>query len=414
MKPLADYYIIIEIITNVLRGKNLVNEFNYQVDRVLNVGKVKDITFGVFRNYNILASIFALLVPKKINEIQLKSIILIGLYEIKYTNKVEYAVTNDLVNITSRLYKNNQIKNFINAVLRNYLRSQKELDIKLSSDFEYKYNFPLWMINKLTHDYKDNYQDIIASLNGKPKLGIRVNQRKIKLLDYLALLDSSNIKYNKVNDFIYLMELSNYKLLPKFEQGYVSIQDIHAQELINFVDIENGCRVLDACSAPGGKACQILENKSVDITCLDIDNSRLDKLRQNLIRLNLTANIKCGDARNNDWWDHKLYDYVIADVPCSASGTIKKNPDIKYIRTVDDITNFVKLQRDIVHNLWKMLKSNGILIYITCSIFIDENKNNIDYFLDKYRNMQLLDEKVLLPQDYADGFYYAKLKKLAI
>lgn len=408
---MENYYAIIEVIYQVLNGKNLSSEFNNNIDKSLNVAKIKDITFGVFRYYNELSLIYNVLVPKS-NDNKLKAIILVGIYEINYSNKVEYAITNDLVTITDKLFRNIKLKNFVNAVLRNYLRNQNELKNKLSRNTEYSYNFPQWMINKLKTYYPSNYIDIIYSLNLKPKLSIRINPRKINKVDYLKLLDKEEILYQEINKAIYLNEVSNPSRLPYFKDGYVSIQDIHAQELINFVDIKAGSRILDACSAPGGKACQILENNAVSLTCLDIDNSRLDKLRQNLIRLDLSASLICADATKNNWWDKEQYDLIIADVPCSASGTIKKNPDIKYIRKEEDIINFVRLQRSIVDNLWTMLKSKSELIYITCSIFKEENKQNIEYFCNKYSNMKLVDEKIMLPTDYADGFYYAKLLKV--
>ncbi len=198
---------------------------------------------------------------------------------------------------------------------------------------------------------------------------------------------------------------------PLFKEGYVSVQDVSAQQLLDFIEIKDEFRILDACSAPGGKACQILENNNVDIIALDIDQKRLAKVKENIDRLELNANLICADATNLNWWDSKPFDMIIADVPCSASGTIKRNPDIKFHRKLKDIKNFVNLQQKIVVNLWNILKPGGKLVYITCSIFKEENELNIDFFKKKLKNIKVNKEINILPTESQDGFFYSILEK---
>ncbi|MCC2644375.1 MAG: hypothetical protein K0R94_153 [Burkholderiales bacterium] len=425
----SELIIIFKIISEVISGKNLAEVFNqYIVNQNINISRVKDVTYGVMRNYFILNAILKSLIKSEPQN-EIKFLLLIAFYEIKFTKKPAYAITNDIVDLSFKLIKNIKIKNFTNAIIRSFLRTQNEIERKLTENSEYKYNFPKWIINKLKKDYTNNWQNIIACSNTKPKISLRLNPNKIKLIEYIKYLDTENIDYklipliksitfkDKTNiateglDKVIVIDNISVEKIPFFKEGYVSIQDINAQNLKNIINIKDNQYILDACSAPGGKACQILENNQVNLLAMDIDKNRLEKVQQNLNRLNLKADILCADAGKLDWWDNQHFDIIIADVPCSASGTLKRNPDIKFHRQPSDINNFVTTQRSIILNLWKTLKSKGYMVYITCSIFKEENQENIAFFKQNLEKVIIVNEIQLLPDNDSDGFYYCVLQK---
>lgn len=408
-----EYIVILDIVFEVLNGKNLNKIFNSKINKDLNISRVKDICYGIFRNYYILKNIIDKLVTKKSDQ-KIECLLLIGLYEFKFTKKPHFAITNEIVELSFKIYKNQKIKNFINAVLRNYLRNSLEVENSLLSNNEYVLNFPNVIANKLKNDYPNDYQNIIINLNKKPKLGLRVNTNKISITDYLKILESNNLEYKLIDNKIVLNDYIAINEIPLFKDGLVSIQDIGAQKITELINLNLINNALDACSAPGGKLCQILELKNnINIVGLDIDQDRLNKVRENLERLKLKAKLLVGDASNCNWWDGNLFDLVIADVPCSASGTIKRNPDIKIHRQLNDIESFVTTQMEIIINLWKTLNVGGILVYITCSIFKEENKENIKYLTKKLNNVKIVNELILLPTEYSDGFYYCILEKVS-
>ena len=406
---MQDYIVALQIITNVLDGKNLTEVFNTTtINHDINRAKIKDICYGFMRNYYKINYYLKQLVKISPDDERIELIIKIAIYEILFTKKPEHAITNDMVNLIFEITNVVEHKNFVNAVLRNFIRKKDELKF---GDLESKYDMPLWIINKLKNDYKHNYVNILQNLNLEPKLGLRLNTNKITQEEYVKILDSSQIKYLIKRNKIVCDKIIGVDKIPLFAEGIVSIQDIAAQELIDFYDIPKNSYVLDACSAPGGKSCQILENYNVNLLALDIDSDRINKVRDNLHRLNLHANVVVGDASKLLWWDKQLFDIIIADVPCSATGTIKRNPDIKLQRTEWDIDCFVETQRKIIFNLWKTLKIGGKLIYITCSIFKEENQENIQYFVQKLEQVKFIKELQILPTQYNDGFYYCLLEK---
>lgn len=409
-----EYSISIQIIVDVIAGKSLNDAFNNSIinDESINISKIKDITSGVIRYYKSLVILLNRLVSKTITDKKIETTILIGLYEINHTNKPHYAIVDYLVNLSYKLTKNSKIKNFVNAVLRNYLRKKDQLHNILADNIEFKYSIDKWWIDKLSKDYPDSYEKILKANNYIPKICLRVNNKKISLTEYKKFLDLNEIPYTVIDDRLVLEKNIKINNLPYFAEGFVSVQNISAQKLLEIIDIGRNAKILDACCAPGGKMCQILENFSVDITGIDIEKNRLDKAQQNLDRLSLNAILIEGDASKLDWWDKKHFNIVIADVPCSASGTIKKNPDIKLHRKLNDIKKLVKQQREIVVNLLNVLKVGDKMLYITCSIFSDENEKNMRYLTENYKNIKIIKELHILPDEYYDGFYYCLLEKI--
>ena len=404
------YLSILNILLEVYSGKNL-NEVLIRYNDQDSFPKIKNISYGVLRNYfSINYSIDKLV---KHSNLQSRIILQIGIFELKYSQKPEYAVINDLVNFIFDLTENEKIKNFINGVLREYLRQTEELELNIQKDYSLKYNIPDWIITKLKKQSKENYLQILNGFNHHPAFGLRINNRKISQVEYILKLDEANLEYQLFQNKISLVKPINISLLPFFNDGFVSIQDIAAQssiEILTKYQVQ-AKYVLDACAAPGGKTCQLLENINCEVVALDIDQTRLNKVSDNLKRLNLVAELKLGNAMNKSWWNKKLFDLIIADVPCSASGTLKRNPDIKINRRESDIVNFVETQRNIVINLWDMLDTNGFMLYITCSIFKEENQDNIEWFKSNLNDFELIEQFQIIPTEYNDSLFYALIKK---
>lgn len=404
------YLSILNILLEVYAGKNL-NEVLVRYNNQDNFPKIKNITYGILRNYySINYSIDKLV---KHSNLQSRILLQIGIFELKYSKKPEYAVINDLVNFSFDLTENEKIKNFINGVLREYLRQVELLDLDIQKDYSLKYNIPDWIITKLKKQSKENYLQILNGFNHHPAFGLRVNKRKINQDEYLLKLDEANLEYKLIQNKICLVKPINITALPLFNNGFISIQDIAAQSSIEILTKHQvpAKYVLDACAAPGGKTCQLLENINCKVVALDIDETRLNKVSDNLKRLNLVAELKLGNAMNKLWWNNKLFDLIIADVPCSASGTLKRNPDIKINRRESDIVNFVDTQRNIVINLWDMLDTNGFMLYITCSIFKEENQDNIEWFKSNLNDFELIEQFQIIPTEYNDSLFYALIKK---
>ena len=322
-------------------------------------------------------------------------------------------MVNDLVNLSFLLNKNVKIRNFINAILRLFLREQEKIFQQISNNNTYQYDLPVTWIDKIKSQNPNDYQQIILNLNHMPRYSIRVNNIKISKQDYIEILYKQNVKFDIIDNIIVLNNLSMVNEIPHFNDGYVSIQDIHAQKLLDLIDFKDNELVLDACCAPGGKTGLILENyNNVNLTSLDVNKSRLEKVHNNLTRLNLKTKLIQGDLLNLTWWDNVLFDTIIADVPCSSSGTIKRNPDIKINFQLDQLNQITQKQQQIVYNLWKTLKSGGKLIYITCSIFAEENELNKNYFIKNILDLKLCREIKYLPSIYGDGFYYCVFQKV--
>jgi 16S rRNA (cytosine967-C5)-methyltransferase len=409
-----DYVQIVTIISETINGNNLRENFNKNIQQISNISKVKDITYGVIRNYYSLKLILDKLISKKIKDQQIEILLLIALYEIKFSKKPQYACVNEIVTLANKNYKySTPIKNFINAVLRSFIRQQSELEKTLQDNLSYKYNFPQWLVTKIIQDYPNNYENILLNLNQHQKYTLRVNNNKTNLEQYCEILSKNKIEFKIIANKIVLSNLVKVEDIPFFSEGLVSIQNINAQKLLEIVEFKPNDYLLDACSAPGGKLCQILENyNNIEVLAADKEAKRLIRVEENLKRLELKAKVIVADMENLDWWNKRPFNVIIADVPCSASGTIKTNPDIKLNLSIKHLENIVLQQRKIVKNLWNTLLPGGKLIYITCSIFNNENSNNIKYLLDNNTNMHLENEYMFLPDESGDGFYYAVLTKI--
>ncbi len=389
----------------------------------------KELCFGVCRYYFQLKFILSKLMSKPIKskEAEVECLLLLGIYELTYLNTAKHAVVSEIVECTKLLNKTWATK-LVNAILRNFLRNQADLIGNSLNDITAKYNHPRWLAKKIKLIYPTKWEMILQANNQQAPMILRVNQQKISTAAYLGKLAEQQIAAHlspASNTAIILETACPIANLPNFADGYCSVQDVNAQLAANFLQLSPGQIVLDACAAPGGKTAHLLETESklASLVAIDNDSERVKVIHENFLRLQLSATIITADAINlNVWWDKKSFDRILLDAPCSATGVIRRHPDIKLLRQETDINNLVKTQRALIQSLWQTLKLNGLLLYVTCSILPEENAENILWFLQNNTDAKILRLPLstkhseiglqLLPSEFeGDGFYYCLLQK---
>lgn len=266
--------------------------------------------------------------------------------------------------------------------------------------------------------YPQQWEAILTLGNQAPPLVLRVNRRKTSVADYLALLEQKSMPARFLKaDAILIEKPIPVAQLPGFEQGWVSVQDMAAQYAAPLLDVHDGMRVLDACAAPGGKSCHLLEIAQIDLTALDNDAQRLNRMNDNLARLQLSAEVRVGDASAHDWWDGRRFDRIIADVPCTASGIVRRHPDIRWLRRNQDRDCLATVSAQILDNLWQMLEPNGKLLFVTCSLWPQESEMQATAFAARHQALRLPAPGQLLPtanmHENHDGLFYALFQKVA-
>lgn len=309
-------------------------------------------------------------------------------------------------------------KGMVNAVLRRFLRERTSLAPQVLKQPEAEWNYPAWWIKTTQLAYPQHWQDILRTGNSAPPLTLRVNRRKTTLTDYQQLLAAHQLAAEAVGpSALRLQKPLPVSQIPGFAEGQVSVQDAAAQLAAPLLDLQDGMRVLDACAAPGGKTGHILEIADVELTALDNDVKRLGRITENLQRLQLHAELKTGDASRTDWWDGKHFDRILADVPCTASGIVRRHPDIRWLRRPDDASKLATLSARILDNLWQMLGPNGKLLLATCSLWPEESEAQAAAFAARHGATRLAAPGQLLPTathgDDHDGLFYALFQKPA-
>lgn len=409
------------VVARVLTGKNLqlvLEEFGAPLD-VNERALLQDLAYGVLRYYGALAALVRLLTHKPIPDVLVHALAVVGAYQLQYTHAPAHAIVDNAVGACSHL-KKTSAGSLINALLRRFLRDRAALfDAALGASESARYSHPQWWIDKLKQQHPDNWATLLHTNNAHPPMTLRVNTRATTVAAYLQLLIDAQIEASVLDDSaIVLARPCPVAMLPGFAAGLVSVQDQGAQFAAALLDAHDGMRVLDACSAPGGKAAHLLERSDVQLTALDLDAKRLEKTRHTLGRLHLNANCLAGDARLPEhWWDGHPFDRILADVPCTASGIVRRHPDIKWLRRPSDVQRFAAQQAAILDALWRLLAQDGKLLYATCSIFHEENQMQIKAFMARTPNARCLsgcdgkDAGQVLPNAAHDGFYYALLQK---
>ena len=378
----------------------------------------QDLSYGTLRFYGQCQALLAQLLQKPLEDQYLRSLLLVAIYQLQHGKASSHTIVDQAVKAASQ-FRQPWAKGLVNAVLRNFLRNKEALLAKLVGNEPALYSYPKWWINKIRTQYPEQWREMLEAGNQHPPMTLRVNQRKISRDDYLAKLHSADISAEPLgNSAIKLLKPVSVEKIPAFFEGEVSVQDYGAQFAAELLDVQNGMHVLDACCAPGGKTGHILELADVEMLALDNDASRLSRVADNLKRLGLGATLKVGDAAIPDvWWDGKLFDRILADVPCTASGIVRRHVDIKWLRREADIASFSQQQAAILPGLWQLLAKGGKLLYATCSVFHEENQRQIEKFLESHADAKLiplaqLQQGQLLPSEEHDGFFYALLQKI--
>ena len=307
-------------------------------------------------------------------------------------------------------------KGMVNAVLRRLLRERASLVEQVLQQESARWNYPQWWIDATRAAYPADWQAILEAGNRQPPLTLRVNRRKVSTTDYLGLLSAEGLSARIIGaSAIRLDRPVPVQALPGFAEGMVSVQDAAAQLAAPLLDAGNGMRVLDACAAPGGKTGHLLELADLDLTALDADAQRLTRVEDNLARLGLSAQLLQADAQSSDWWDGQLFDRILADVPCTASGVVRRHPDIRWLRRKTDTYQLATLSGQILDNLWHMLKPNGKLLFVTCSLWSQESEAQAAAFAARHHALRLPAPGQLLPGADGtldqDGLFYALFQK---
>ncbi|MDH4124030.1 MAG: 16S rRNA (cytosine(967)-C(5))-methyltransferase RsmB [Gammaproteobacteria bacterium] len=392
------------------------------------------LSYGTLRNYWCLqAWIKALLSrPLRPRDSSIGALLAVGLYQLSDTRIPDHAVVSETVAAT-RVLNKPKLAGLVNAVLRTFLREGGSSTMPLG--VEARFAHPQWFIDAVRKDWPDDWQALLAANNDRAPMWLRTNPRHGTAADYVARLTAEGIESELLPaapQAVRLLAPHDVEALPGFAAGHVSVQDAAAQLAAPFLLDGVAGRVLDACAAPGGKSGHLKEIGAgrIELSCVDVDQMRLAAVGASLERLGLDATLFCGDASNPEsWWDGQLYDGILLDVPCSASGVIRRHPDIKHLRRPGDIASLASLQFAMLLALWPLLKAGGRLLYVTCSVLAAENDEIVRRFVsgrDDIKEINLLQnnnirdlmrpkatgQQVLPGTAGLDGFYFACLGKV--
>ncbi|HSI24935.1 MAG TPA: 16S rRNA (cytosine(967)-C(5))-methyltransferase RsmB, partial [Methylotenera sp.] len=443
---------------DVLAGRNLTLALpdarkRYSAATPQQKGAAADLSYGTLRFYGEVNAYLEKLLEKPLSNEHITALLLVAIYQLLHDKADDFTVVNQAVTAASYA-KPRWAKGLVNGVLRNFLRQKADIKRQISTNEVALYSYPQWWINKLKTQYPElennqnsvpgnmseshllinqwpcGYKSILKTGNLHPPLILRVNVRQTSTEAYLQLLARQDIEAIHLGaDAVMLENPIPVEQIPGFLDGVVSVQDYGAQMAAHLVSPEKGSRILDACAAPGGKTGHLLELFDIELTALDNDATRLQRVQSNLSRLKLSAELVLGDAAT--FKADKPFDYILADVPCSASGIVRRHVDIKWLRRETDIASFTQQQSAILQQLWQCLAKKGKLLYVTCSIFNEENQQQIDQFLQKNADASQLpllltkdvdnniDTKYvqdaksvqLIPNAQHDGLFYALLQK---
>jgi 16S rRNA (cytosine967-C5)-methyltransferase len=377
-------------------------------------GAIRDLTFRTLRSH---ARTRAFLTPfvQKVLPLPIEALLLVALCRLDEHPTESYRIVDQAVCSADFLMP--PLKGLVNAILRNALRERDRLLAQCEKNPEAFWQHPLWWIQRVQTAYPNQWQAILAAGNSLPPMSIRPNRLKLTPETFKATLEGAGIQTEPhPPGALRLLEPIPTRLIPGFAQGHCSVQDIGAQWAAHLLAPKAGELILDACAAPGNKTAHLLEQAPIRIHAIEQSATRMLRLTENLGRLGLCAfKTDVADCRKIEkWWDKQPFDAILADVPCTASGVARRHPDIKWLRREADIGSMVQIQREILDALWTTLKPGGRLLYGTCSVFPEENDNQIQAFLARTPNAQRLSLQgrpffQLLPSESHDGFFYAMI-----
>jgi 16S rRNA (cytosine967-C5)-methyltransferase len=391
---------------------------------------LQEICFGTCRWFYQLDAMLEQLLekPLKQKDLDVRCLLLTGLYQLHYLRVPEYAVVNETVAATLAL-KKQWAKGLVNAILRSYLRDKEGFALRALLNEPGEFAHPQWFVSRMRGAWPAHWQALLQANNQHPPMTLRVNLGRISRPAYLNALLEAGIAA-RVGELcessVYLDTPCPVTALPGFAEGLLSVQDEASQLIPGLMELQPGLEILDACAAPGGKTCHLLESGFAfkRLVALDNDARRLERVHQNLERLQLAANVVCGDAgQPAQWWDGDSFDRILLDAPCSATGIIRRHPDIKLLRRPEHVLAIREIQLTLLKSLWACLKPGGLLLYSTCSVLPEENSDTIEAFISCTEEAKLeeitagwgvecLHGRQLLPSaEGHDGFYFARLRK---
>ena len=427
---LADSFALAAVVVGrVLEGDSLTRAMSQIRATGAQRAGVQDLAYSALRDYGCVDAILAKLTTRP-PAASLRGLLLAALVELQRGPQADHAVVHQAVEAAGRVAPRGGAgaKGMVNAVLRNFLCQREALLASVMTTDIARYRHPQWWIDQVRAAWPGHWEDMLATGNERPAMTLRVNQRRCDGRIYLQRLEALGITATLLAPFTIRLEKPlAVERLPGFDDGDVSVQDWGAQQAAILLDVKPGMRVLDACAAPGGKTAHLAELVDCDLTAVDIDAARLARVSGNLQRLGLHARVLAADAsRMEAALPAGSFDRILADVPCSASGVVRRHPDIKWLRRESDLAAFAASQRLLVEGLWRLLVPGGKLLYVTCSVFPQENALQLEAFLARHRDatrlpLSGLDAELgrgleshpgqLFPDANSDGFFYALMEK---
>ena len=419
-----------QVLARVVRGNSLNDVLPPVLESVTGRDRafLQALCFVCLRHYHRLDFILSRLLQKPIKDAEIHALALVGLAQIGKMGVKPHAAVAETVSASGR---KRWARSLLNALLRNYLRRRADLEAAADTDYQASVSHPAWLRRRIERAWPRQAESIMRVNNTQPPLVLRLNPGRSKRDAYLERLRSIGLSARGVEGVPTAIELErpvDVAELPGFSSGVVSVQDGAAQLAAPLLAVRQGMRVLDVCAAPGGKTAHILETcpEVEELVAVDVSRLRLDKVKQNLDRLGDAGRVKlvCADARTTQWWDGRPFDRILLDAPCSATGVIRRHPDIKLLRREEDVSTLAGLQLEILEAVWPLLAQGGVLLYATCSILPEENEKQIQGFAALHRDARVLPIEAdwgtatgigrqILPGKM-DGFYYARLEKCVV
>ena len=383
---------------------------------------VMDVCYGTLRNFGRGDFLIRALVAKPLDEPWIRGLLLAAVQRLEAAPDQAHTVVDQAVEVAA-VWRGGRFKGFVNGVLRNFQRRRAALLSAADADEVACRRHPGWWIEAIRSAHPQHWESVLEAGNTRPPMTLRVNRRRTDAAAYRQALAAAGIEARGLGDGAMLLARPvPVERLPGFSAGDCSVQDWGAQHAAVLLDVRAGQRVLDACAAPGGKTAHLLECcDGLELLALDADATRARRIAENLVRLHLSATVKAVDCRQvGAWWDGRPFDRILADVPCSASGVVRRHPDAKWLRRVADVSGFAATQAGILDALWPLLAPGGKMLYCTCSVFPEENGEQVAAFVARHPDARRLptggsnNELNFLPCADHDGFYYALLAKAAV
>ncbi len=419
------------VVSQVLAGQSLVEVLPPALTGVPAAQHpfLKALCFGTLRWYHRLEFILELLLHRSIQDPETHALALVGLHQLAFMTVKPYAAVSETVAAGRKAWA----RPLLNALLRGYQRQREALEAAADADCEAAVSHPAWLRRRIEQAWPHQAEAVLAANNRQPPMALRVNLMRISRQAYSQLLTSQGLVAHPVaavESALVLEQPVPVEVLPGFAAGWVAVQDTAAQLAAPLLAVQPGQRVLDVCAAPGGKTSHILEScpQLEELVAVDSSATRLGRLWENLARTGAMSKVRVigADAREPEaWWDGRPFDRILVDAPCSATGVIRRHPDIKVLRRESDVAALVQVQREILAAVWPLLAEGGLLLYATCSLLPEENEAQIRVFLNNHPDARCVPietrwgeatgcgRQILPGEQDMDGFFYARLEKCA-